>query len=465
MRTLDAGNLIQRSYYLALILLITFGLFTISVCAEPDTTTEPSTADIIRSAAADGRLAYKLTTTDQFKAIAGQPTKEWTEEDGEILWMEYASIRAGFLGESDRDKDTSFKLRWLLIKGKKVDIGGILQGERQVIVKNIQDFRKIELRNVDLRNLNLTSEGDYLKDQEFDSLTKWPGLEKLPAGFDPKKLLEEGKNPGLGIRKLHEQGIDGRGIGIAILDQKLLQNHVEYAGRIVRYEERNLPYNQPLPMHGPPIVSIAVGKNCGVAPKAFVFYYAAMTTLEHKVQADCINEIIKYNETNPETGRIRVISISASPEEASDNHAFLKARKKALDTGIIVVTCSSVFLDYGRLNLIEGRDPDKPENYRVSGYGGPGCKLNIPTGNKTIATHQGTNVYKYERDGGHSWAAPYIAGLAALAFQVNPDVQPETIVEQLVKTATHTRIGPVVNPSGFIEAIKNTCKAPAIKSE
>jgi hypothetical protein len=458
MRVFTSERFVRTSFKVVVIMLLLVGSLSTLAFAEPTTNTKPSPAEIIRSAAAEGKLAYKLTTLDEFKAIAGQPTMEWTKDDGEVIWMEYPSIRAVFVGKSKKDKDASFTLWRLSIKGKDIDIGGILQGERQVIVKNIQDFRKIELRNVDLRNLNLTDEGDYLKDQDFDSLTKWPGPEKLPAGFDPQKLLEEGKNPGLGIRKLHAQGIDGRGIGIAILDQKLLQNHVEYAGRVVRYEERDLPHNQPLQMHGPPIVSIAVGKNCGVAPKAFVFYYAAMTTLEHKVQANCINEIIKYNETNPETGRIRVISISASPEEASDNEAYLRARKNALDAGIFIATCSSEFLDYGRLNLIEGRDADKPENYRVGGYGGSGCELNIPTGNKTIATHQGTNVYKYERGGGHSWVAPYIAGLAALAFQVNPDVQPETIVEQLVKTATHTKAGPIVNPTGFIKTVQNNKK-------
>jgi len=33
-------------------------------------------------------------------------------------------------------------------------------------------------------------------------------------------------------------------------------------------------------------------------------------------------------------------------------------------------------------------------------------------------------------------------------------LQPETILEQLVKTATHTKAGPVVNPKGFIEAVR-----------
>ena len=406
-----------------------------------------------------GKVAYKLTVPNEIKALLGEPKKEKERDGGGIivLYIDYPDINISFV-KSKGDSNASFKLRSIFIKGKEIDIGGVLQGERQVIVKNIQDFREIELRNVDLRNLNLTDEGDYLKKKEFDSLTQWPGPEKLPVGFNPRKLIEDGKNPGLGIRSLRKLGIDGRGVGIAILDQRLLKNHMEYANKIVRYEEIGIPVDQPLPMHGPPIVSIAVGKNCGVAPQAVVFYYAGMTTLEHRIQADWINEIIKHNETNPETGRIRVISISASPEEASDNDAFLKARKNALDTGIIVVTCSDKFLDYGILTLIEDGDPDNPENYRVGRYGGSECEINIPTGNKTIATHQGTNVYKYERETGLSWAAPYIAGLAALAFQVNPDLQPATILEQLEKTATHTKAGPVVNPRGFIESIRPAAK-------
>ena len=446
MRTLNLGRFVRMRYQVVVILALLLGLLASLACVESNATAKPDPADIVRTAAADGRLAYNLTTPDELKAIAGQPTKEWTE-DGEFIWMEYPSIRAVFLGKSE----TSFTLQGLSIKGKDIDIGGILQGERQVIVKNIQDFRRIELRNVDLRNLNLTNEGDYLKKKEFDSLTKWPDPEKLPPGFDPKKILEEGKNPGLGIRALHEQGINGEGVGIAILDQPLLLGHVEYTSRLLRYDATKANWLSPQ-MHGSPIMGIAVGKNCGVAPRAFVFYYAAVTTSnQEKIQADWLNEIIKYNETNPETGRIRVISISASPERDS---YFLEVRKKANEAGILVVTCSSKFLDYGNLELIEGEDPDKPESYKLGSFVQSTNLLLIPTGNKTVATHQGNNVYKYERGGGMSWAAPYLAGLAALAYQVDPKIEPKRIVELWVETAVQTEAGLVVNPAGFIEAVR-----------
>ena len=102
----------------------------------------------------------------------------------------------------------------------------------------------------------------------------------------------------------------------------------------------------------------------------------------------------------------------------------------------------------------ENKNPDDPKNYIPGKYIGKKDALRIPTGNKTIASHHGNDVYTFEREGGMSWAAPYIAGLAALAFQVNPDLTPKIIVEKLKLTATTTQAGPVVNPQKFIESIK-----------
>jgi len=53
-----------------------------------------------------------------------------------------------------------------------------------------------------------------------------------------------------------------------------------------------------------------------------------------------------------------------------------------------------------------------------------------------------------------SWGAPYIAGLAALAFQVNPEIKPKEIIQSLVDTVTKTESGPIVNPVGFIELVQ-----------
>jgi subtilisin family serine protease len=88
--------------------------------------------------------------------------------------------------------------------------------------------------------------------------------------------MELGKNPGLDIRQLHEQGITGRGVGIAIIDQTLLVDHQEYVNQLRLYEEGSDIQGGWLQtqMHGPAVASIAVGKTTGVAPEADLFYIA-----------------------------------------------------------------------------------------------------------------------------------------------------------------------------------------------
>ena len=100
------------------------------------------------------------------------------------------------------------------------------------------DFAAIDLTRSDLRALNLRNEGALLRaEASFDSLTAWP-IEpwKKPVGFHPRAILEEGKNPGLGVRELHKRGITGKGIAIGIIDQDLLLSHTEYNERLRLYE-------------------------------------------------------------------------------------------------------------------------------------------------------------------------------------------------------------------------------------
>ena len=58
-----------------------------------------------------------------------------------------------------------------------------------------------------------------------------------------------------------------------------------------------------------------------------------------------------------------------------------------------------------------------------------------------------------------SWAAPYLAGLAALAYQVHPEIEPKTIVDLWLKTAAQNDTVPmIVDPVGFIEAVRKLNK-------
>ena len=202
MQALDLSRFTRKVYSLSIILTIMLGIFTTSVCAKPDTATKPSLANIIRSAAADGKLAYKLTTPDEFKAIAGQPTKEWTEDDGNIIWMEYPGIRARFFGKPETD--TPHTIISVLLEGRRIDIGQ----NRPIALRCEEDLDKLGsfwgYSGVDLSRLDLSGKGELLKAMPFDSRTVWPEPNKMPERFNPSRVLEEGRNPGLGIRNLHK---------------------------------------------------------------------------------------------------------------------------------------------------------------------------------------------------------------------------------------------------------------------
>jgi hypothetical protein len=411
----------------------------------------------LRKAVEAGDISYRLTEPKEIIDILGEPIKKVVKKSGgmDVLKISYPDISITF-SKYRIDKQAPFTIRYLTIKNKKIDIGR----NKKLVLRNNNDLDKLDnfegFKDISLVNLDLREEIERIASMDFDSLTQWPLQDKLPPGFYPRELLKKGKNPGLGIRDLHKQGINGKGVGIAIIDQPLLLGHEEYTSRIIRYDATGLQGRTPQ-MHGSPIVSIAVGREIGVAPEATLTFFAVpMWERSNLPYIRTLRRIFQLNEILPAEEKIRTISISTGAFSFQKGfEEFKQVLEEAENKGIFVATCDRDFLDYGTLTLIENQDPDDPKNYKPGKYVGEHDLLRIPTGNKTIASHRGINVYSFERQGGMSWAAPYLAGLAALAFQVNPGIKPAKIKELLVKTATKTKAGPIVNPKAFIKSIKS----------
>jgi serine protease AprX len=410
----------------------------------------------LRKAVKAGDIRYRLTEPKEIIDILGKPIKKVVKKDGgyDVMEISYPDVSITF-SKYRIDKQAPFTIRYLTIQDKKIDIGQT----QKLVLRNNNDLAKLDnfqgFQDISLVNLDLKEEIERIAPVDFDSLTQWPPQDKLPPGFYPRELLKKGKNPGLGIRDLHEQDINGKGIGIAIIDQPLLLGHEEYTSRIIRYDATGLQRFPPQ-MHGSPVVSIAVGREIGVAPAAVLTYFAVpMWEDSNLPYIRSFRSIFQLNEILPAEEKIRAVSISTGV--FSSNKGFKEWQsvlEEAENKGIFVATCDPDFLDYGTLTLLENQDPDDPNNYIPGIYAGEHDLLRIPTGNKTIASHRGTNVYTFERQGGMSWAAPYLAGLAALAFQVNPGIKPAKIKELLVKTATKTKAVPIINPKAFIESVK-----------
>src|SRR5512138_3782297 len=179
---------------------------------------------------------------------------------------------------------------------------------------------QIDLRSRNLKKIDMTASLPDLMYATFDSQTRWPEADKMPAGFDWPKIMELGKDPGLGMRALHQQGVTGKGIGIAIIDQTLLVDHIEYKDRVRVYEEAEDVTDgwQEVQMHGPAVASIAVGRTAGVAPEADLYYIAtgdcgganSIEDMDFSCRAKSIRRIVEINTGLPADRKIRVLSMS-----------------------------------------------------------------------------------------------------------------------------------------------------------
>lgn len=325
---------------------------------------------------------------------------------------------------------------------------------------------QVDLRSTNISGINLEDRLDDLLYADFDSKTKWP--EKLPEGYEPDKIMELGKNPGLGVRQLHASGITGKGVGLAIIDQTLLVDHVEYKDQLKMYEEIHNRIGA-AQMHGPAVASIAVGKTVGVAPGADLYYIAESHennwNWDLSWLAKSIDRIVEVNKMLPEDAKIRVISISLGIgrnfngyEKAFDS--IENAKKEGIYT---VYVGSDPYMGLGREPL---NDPEDYSSYS-KGLFWRDTKpavvgILIPMDSRCTASPTGDNDYVFYRQGGMSWSAPYVAGLYALACQVRPDVTPEifwkaaedTGVELHVGTGTAKAVGKIINPVALIDALK-----------
>ena len=351
---------------------------------------------------------------------------------------------------------------------------------------------QMDLRSYDLSRLDLSHSLNDLLFADFDTQTKWPPAAKMPAGFDWQRIMELGKNPGLGIRQLHVQGITGKGVGIAIIDQTLLVDHQEYKDHLRLYEEASDIQGGWLEsqMHGPAVASIAVGKTVGVAPGADLYYIASgmcntgtYESVDFACLAQSIRRILEINQQLPRDRKIRVLSMSVGWGPQSKGYqAITAAVQDAKAAGILVVSSSLEetfgfkFHGLGRAPLA---DPDKFESYEPGMfwakdfYDNPkdrfSDRLLVPMDSRTTASPGGPQEYVFDREGGWSWSIPYIAGVYALAAQVKPSITPDEFWSLALKTGRTVQLkrngetiafGPILDPVALIESLPTAATTP-----
>ncbi len=332
--------------------------------------------------------------------------------------------------------------------------------EQKRIFKDFPRLVGTDLSHLDFSNLSK----EQLLISWYDDDTKWPPSEKLPEGFNPEKLMEEGKNPGLGIKDLHKRGITGKGINVAIIDQKISSKHQEYKDNIVLNEIEKV--NEGQSMHGLAAASILVGENCGVAPEACLDFYSTPCSNEYFPYSKSLNDIIERNKNSDEKNKIRIVSVSWGENPVPGLDEWKETIKTAENDGIIVLNTDNVSKFHGGGSYENKEDFD---GYKPAIF----CDLKteeklkdfseeyviVPSDYRTYASRKGDNKYEHTGDGGLSWMVPYLAGLMALGLQVNPKLNREQLENALIETAITNKIGVrIVNPKGFIEKLERVEK-------
>ncbi|MHC4475741.1 MAG: S8 family serine peptidase [Planctomycetota bacterium] len=349
------------------------------------------------------------------------------------------------------------------------------RGHGGSLVKPIESVEPYDdVRWKDLSKLDLSTRKRLIGTLKYNQKTVWPEQAKMPLGSDPNKILAAAMNPGLGVRKLHEQGITGKGVNVAIIDQPTYLVHIEFAGKIVAYHDTGCETDESS-MHGPAVASLLVGTNCGTAPDARVYYAAAPSwKRDAAYYAKGLDWIIAQNEELPEGEKIRVVSVSASPNQSSwaNRQMWDRACARAQADGIMVLDCT----DDSHRGFIgrcwyNARAPESaiqcnpwaPPN-REFRLDPTNIGILVPSSPRTTAEDggdEGEFRYQYCGRGGLSWSIPYCAGVLAMGWQVNPELSPEQMRELLFRSAFTKRNGAkIIHPKKFIRLVRRAKAAP-----
>jgi len=380
-----------------------------------------------------------------------------------------------------------------LEKKEKIDIPEFIN----LTCSEAEEGAKLKKQISETNDLSYVSK-EILESAIFDTTFRWP--EKLPKGFNPEKLMEERKNPGLGIRKLHKQGITGKGIVVGIIDQRISISHSEFKNNIISnkeyYEPETLKDDTEISMYGPGVTSLLVGKNCGVAPDAKVVYGAINAETDGFLgYIRALKDVIEYNKNNEQ--KIKIVSVSKGfRKNIPGVNEWLELKKDAKKLGITVIdsdyfvensitgggskTNKDQFDDY-ELPLFYGESQKRPpslkdieskvslmsEDFQKKFFDQYKTYQNyidtfnsnyiiVPCDYRAMASKEGDNEYRCDTKGGWSWAIPYFTGVFALALQINPDLKNEEFLEIVRKTAGKTKKGlRVINPEEIIKEVEN----------
>ena len=338
---------------------------------------------------------------------------------------------------------------------------------------HLLNFEDLDVSDYDLSELNILN-------VQYSEKTKWPeDKNKMPVNFNPIEFLEYRKNPGLGIRLLHKQNIDGRGRNVAIIDSFKLTDHLEYHNQLKGYEEIHInENNNHIGIHSS-LVSSLVGKTCGVAPKANLYYYAVDNTNRSQIYyAEAIRKVCTLHKQlvcEGQNGFDAILILrSLSFEGFKDEEGYsdvIQAAQEATKLGIWCRIGPIHFEEYklwreDRIYCKFGGDVDNPDDFLLNENSALNRvplsnenvfhnSLNFPGGAWSLAQNMSIKSYVFNNCSG-AFSASYMIGLYILAKSIYSDLTPKEYLRLGLETGDFRQgIGTIINPQRLINTLKN----------
>ena len=262
----------------------------------------------------------------------------------------------------------------------------------------------------------------------------------------------------LGVDKLHTQGVNGRGVNVAVIDTGCYP-HLDFVlgeNRIVKFVDfvngRELPYDDN--GHGSFVAGVLCGsglvsgtKFAGIAPKSGLIVLKSLKS-DGQTQAYKVLEAMQWIYTNCLKYNIRVVCMSFGSTPLGQNDPLSLGANSLWQKGVVVV--SAVGNDGPRPSSVKspgasgkiitvGCADTRKNDISVADFSSRGPIFDfikpdlIAPGVEITSLSNSENFYTTMS--GTSVSAPVVAGICALLIQQNPSLTPNMIKSILLSSA------------------------------
>lgn len=348
-------------------------------------------------------------------------------------------------------------------KYKKLAMGNLTDDMIPDIIN--EEWLKYALKNEIFRRWgfsfsNLSNKrfaGDFsdevVRQVNYSTLTRFP--EKNPFKFNTNYYKTTPD-----IDSVHKNGITGKEINIAVIDNGFINTPTEIDGKIKNYYEsygsRGDHY------HGEIVLSYLVGKNIGVAPDANVSFYDINPdyfeshpelvgdnprALYGKLIYDRLVEIYNKNLSGENTQIVNISSGYAKASNLEKEFAFIKEKLK--ETGCYVIDSDEFSKYFTTVNTDLNNRTYYLSDWQQDNHALHESKVMVPS-SEMVPLWGSDKDYMYHGNTSFSWSIPKVSGMFALALEVNPKLT----FEDFAQIARETSVNNVINASGIIEKVK-----------